>query len=470
MGIFSLFGKKGAKQGDSSAEKSSGKKKSRSQKSGNSDVTGFEDSQVFSPSIIAQRHIARATERKIDAIEFEMTREIVKPRPVTGNTTTNPPSKLDIPSEFPKAEKKNDVVVEFQTTLPMMVPTDCLLGTPSEMSASALAESEAVPVLEEAAILFANGQIQVAEHMLHAAVHNQDLGSATEIGWQMLFDLYRISNDQHKFESLSLDYANKFETSPPFWPEKTTQVEDKGLSNNTALVSFPVKLDASVVKVLERVQSLSAQSKSLKLDFSRIKEVDPVGCGLLLRALKALKKSGHDLMLVSAQDLADKIKSIIQVGRRDETEAPWLLLLEILQLLQFEQMFEDISMDYCITFEVSPPSFEAPKINVVSAFPEAVLAEIASDRFMMPAVIEGRTDYLISSINEQAESHNPLILDCSELDKVEFSASAQLLSGLAPIAAKPGMSIRFEQVNYLVLMLFSAMGLKNIASISARKH
>ncbi len=175
-------------------------------------------------------------------------------------------------------------------------------------------------------------------------------------------------------------------------------------------------------------------------------------------------------MLVSAQDLADKIKSIIQVGRRDETEAPWLLLLEILQLLQFEQMFEDISMDYCITFEVSPPSFEAPKINVVSAFPEAVLAEIASDRFMMPAVIEGRTDYLISSINEQAESHNPLILDCSELDKVEFSASAQLLSGLASIAAKPGMSIRFEQVNYLVLMLFSAMGLKNITSISARKH
>jgi hypothetical protein len=82
----------------------------------------------------------------------------------------------------------------------------------------------------------------------------------------------------------------------------------------------------------------------------------------LLRTLKNLKKTGHDLMLVGAQSLTDKIRAILQVGRRDETEAPWLLLLEILQLLHFEKAFEEASMDYCITFEVSPPSFEALRI------------------------------------------------------------------------------------------------------------
>jgi len=177
-------------------------------------------------------------------------------------------------------------------------------------------------------------------------------------------------------------------------------------------------------------------------------------------------------MLIGAQDLAEKIRSILQVGRRDETEAPWLLLLEILQLLHFERAFEEASMDYCITFEVSPPSFEAPKMNVTSSFPEiqVPVEEEFADRFMMPASIEGRVEPLIKQISSKAEHLNPLVLDCSKLERVEFSASAELLNGLAPIAAKRGMSIEFRDVNYLVMMLFNAMGLKNIASITLRKH
>jgi hypothetical protein len=129
-------------------------------------------------------------------------------------------------------------------------------------------------------------------------------------------------------------------------------------------------------------------------------------------------------------------------------------------------------MDYCITFEVSPPSFEAPKVNISNAFPEIIPPEddIPSDRFTMPEVIEGKTDILLKAINEQAKLHPSLILDCSKLERVEFGASAALLNGLAPIAGKPGMSIEFIEVNYLVMMLFNAMGLKNIASISPRKR
>jgi anti-anti-sigma regulatory factor len=83
----------------------------------------------------------------------------------------------------------------------------------------------------------------------------------------------------------------------------------------------------------------------------------------------------------------------------------------------------------------------------------------------MPAMVDGSVDTLVKKIAEQAAQHQPLIIDCSKLDRVEFSASAELLNGLAPIVGKPGVTIRFEEVNYLVMMLFNAMGLKNIASI-----
>lgn len=475
MGIFSLFGKKGGKKEDRSTEKSSSRK-ARS-KSGNTVITGFHDSEVFSNSVIAQRHVARATERKIDAIEFEMSRDIVKTRPPAFTKTDFPKKGEDKKSGFSENTQPltNPIpVADFQTTLPMPMPSDYLLGHNTEIPGSALAYSESVPVLEEAAILFASGQNEVAQQMLDAAVHHQHLGLATEIGWQMLFDLYRITNNQHKFESLSLDYANKFETSPPLWPENTPQPEAETHPKDASRPSilFPVKLDATIVKVLEKINTASAKSPSLRLDFSKIKEVDPVGCGLLLRTLKNLKKTGHDLMLVGAQSLTDKIRAILQVGRRDETEAPWLLLLEILQLLHFEKAFEEASMDYCITFEVSPPSFEAPQNKVTDAFPELHQEEeeVPSDRFFMPATVDGSVDALIKKIAEQAALHQPLIIDCSKLDRVEFSASAELLNGLAPIVGKPGVAIRFEEVNYLVMMLFNAMGLKNIASISLRKH
>jgi len=476
VGIFSIFGKKGGRKEDHSTEKSSARK-TRS-KSGNTVITGFQDSEIFTNSIIAQRHIARATERKIDAIEFEMSRDIVKTRPAANTKFDTPKvgehSRYDLTQHTQPLDRRASAV-EFQTTLPMTMPTDYLLGHYSEMSTSAVAYSESVPVLEEAAILFASGQTAIAEQMLSAAVHHQNLSSATEIGWQMLFDLYRITNNQHMFESLSLDYANKFETSPPLWPATNTFANTDTrieIDNATPSIIFPAKLDSGIVKTLEKMQLLSAKSQTLSLDFSRILEVNPIGCGLLLRSLKNLKKTRHDLMLVGAQDLAEKIRGILQVGRRDETEAPWLLLLEILQLLHFERAFEEASMDYCITFEVSPPSFEAPKINVTSSFPaiQALEEEILPDRFMMPVAIEGKVEPLIKQISDKAEILNPLILDCSKLERVEFSASAELLNGLAPIAAKRGMTIEFRDVNYLVMMLFNAMGLKNIASITLRKH
>ncbi|MET3119577.1 ABC-type transporter Mla MlaB component [Undibacterium sp. GrIS 1.8] len=467
MGIFSLFGKKNGQQEKDSALKTSAKK-TRS-KSGNTDILVTSSDDAQSNSIMAQRHMARATARKIDAIEFEMSRDMGKTKNVLPNKTT-PDAKANSAS---KPASATEPITDFQSTLPLAMPTtDYLLEQHTDLMTADLAETESVPLLEEAAILFASGQKEVAEQMLQAAIHNRNLGQAEQIGWYMLFDLYEISNNQAQFDRLSLEYASKYEMSPPIWHDSRYQMDKSGDDTNqtTANISFPGQLDGNIIKLLERLQQVSKQSQSIKLDFTRVKNVDAVGCGLLLRALKNLKKTKHDLMLVAAQDLADNIRAILQVGRRDETEAPWLLLLEILQLLHFEKAFEEVSMDYCITFEVSPPSFEAPKNKVTTSFPEIQLETESAHRFMMPTVIEGKTDILIAQITEHSKLYNQIVLDCSRLDRVEFGASAQLLNGLVPIAGVRDNHIQFVEVNYLVMALFNAMGLKSVATIFPRKH
>jgi len=188
----------------------------------------------------------------------------------------------------------------------------------------------------------------------------------------------------------------------------------------------------------------------------------------LLSILKKLQKSGHDLILVGALEMVGKIRAILEVGRRDETEAPWLLLLEILRLLNLEKDFEEASIDYCVTFEVSPPAFVAPKNKVTMAADEVPLHSSSSNNFVMPAVVDGGTDKLIQGIAAYSATHNPAIIDCSQLTRVDFGAAGQLLTGLAPLAAK-GAHLEFHHVNHLVAALFAVMGLKDIVQVVPRK-
>ena len=86
---------------------------------------------------------------------------------------------------------------------------------------------------------------------------------------------------------------------------------------------------------------------------------------------------------------------------------------------------------------------------------------------MPPVIIEG-TDKLIANITTFATAHNPAVIDCMQLKRVDFSAAGQLLTGLAPLMAK-GINLEFHNVNHLVAALFAVMGLKDIVHIHLRR-
>jgi len=468
VGIFKLFGKKPARTETTSSDKPASKK--TRVKSQNTVIGKIQDDEALTHALTEKKHIARATERKIDAIEFEMSRDMGRPKSIPTKAAGPEGLKRTEPNQF----HTDFIATDFLSTVALSVPnTELLLGA-SELHTGAMGQIESVPLLEEAAILFATGQVKVAEHMLRSAIDLDNLGNAAPLAWFMLFDLYQIEQNQYAFESLSLDYAGKYETSPPVWhsSEVLMDAEEEQVESAVPSVTFPAQLDGEIIKLLQKLNTFSEKSKVLRLDFGRVKAVDPVGCGLLLRAMRNLKKSKHDLIVVAASNLTEQIRSILEVGRRDETEAPWLLLMEILQLLQLKEAFEEASIDYCVTFEVSPPAFEAPTSKVTTAAPEVVedAHQEPTGQFMMPRVVEGSTEALVKEIVEYAKSHELVVLNCSRLERVEFGASAQLLNGLVAISSTKGKSIQFHEVNYLVMHLFNAMGLKNIAAIFPRKQ
>ncbi|MCB2031958.1 MAG: hypothetical protein KDF57_00720, partial [Ottowia sp.] len=73
------------------------------------------------------------------------------------------------------------------------------------------------PELEEAAIRFANGDTEGAEASLLALLGDQGTRGEHVDTWLALFDLYRASGQQAKFDEAAFDFASRFGRSAPQW-------------------------------------------------------------------------------------------------------------------------------------------------------------------------------------------------------------------------------------------------------------
>jgi anti-anti-sigma regulatory factor len=396
-----------------------------------------------------QREIARATAMKIDAIESAMAADIFNlPEPAWGSQ--RPPR--------PTRDAGDDDLGDLPTTL--LLADDAL---------PLAAVDDNAPAVEEIAILYANGQSAVAQQMLTAAVADTAGQNSDRSAWWMLFDLYQASGQQDAFDNLSIDYASTFETSPPSWQAPAAlAAASPGWAGLTPTESFSGVLGPHIAPQLERLRALAGDNPVLRLEFSRVAAVNADGAALLLDTLRQLQQQQRELILVGAAALTAQIRASLAIGRRDEGEAVWLLLLELLQLQNREKEFEQISMDYCVTFEVSPPSFTPPH-KVAMAPAQHVPA--SPDRFMLPPIIEHQLGPLLPSIQQYAEQYPALVFDCSRLTRIDYACAIQLHSALQELAlGTEGRKIAFRDVNHLVAALLRLLGYANLARIYPHKY
>ncbi|WP_170976708.1 STAS domain-containing protein [Massilia sp. HP4] len=366
-----------------------------------------------------QREIARATAAKIDEIELEFAADMFDDEPAWGSAARRPANGAVHPEH----------------------------DLPDQAAAPASA-----PAVDESAILYANGQAGAAEQLLRASLPT--LGHAERLPWWMLFDLYQADGREDAFESVAIDYASHFETSPPAWKPLPAALDTTRAHAGLATAeTFGPMLDATVAPRLERV--LEATAPLVRLDFGRVTAIDADGAACLLAALQDLRRQqtgGRELVLAGADTLLATLRPMLVIGQRGASPAPWLLLLELLLLTHREKQFEEAAMDYCVTYEVSPPSFEAP-LHVSTAAP----APGHGDRFMLPALVSGADGSLLAAIDAYAEGRETLVLDCSRLARIDYAGAGSLLARLDAHAAA-GRAVELRELNHLVAALLRLLG------------
>jgi len=423
------------------------------------------------------RSLAMATAAKIDAIESEMSQDFLKPRgtPMRDNVAAN--SVLASPASGrppPEAgEEPEPLPLELEPPLAPARPEEPFDpgqdGTSYGIEAIELGTADSSSALDETAILFANGQDQAAEAVLRSAIEADRLGAATERGWLMMFEFLQQRGDKAGFERLTMQYALRFEHSAPGWFDyEPVGPRSDSKSDAGPAVKLPAAIGANIVKPLEHLKALAMTNATLMLDLSDARTIDSVGAELLVRVFNAFKRASHELIVQGAEQLLTPLRAAIEPGRRDSSDACWMLLLDLHRLLERQNDFEETGIQYCITYEVSPPSWEPFAPNIKTRTPPVAASSVV-DPLDWRGDITGDGQPLFARMMAGARSQQRMVIECRHLRRMAFSAASALLGHVIKLQ-QLGTTVEFRNVNALVGALLQLLGVAAVAEVQLRRN
>jgi ABC-type transporter Mla MlaB component len=420
------------------------------------------------------RSLAMATAAKIDAIESEMSQDFLRPRgaPMRDNIAANSVLTEPVSSgrpAIPPAEELPELDLAPMPPAQAEEPFDPGEDATSYgIEAVELGTSDSSSALDETAILFANGQDQAAETVLRSAIEADRLGAVTERAWLMLFEFLQQRGDKAGFERLTMQYALRFEHSTPGWSDYEPAGPRAGAKPDSPVVKLPSAIGSNIVKPLEQLKALAMTSATLTLDVSDARTVDTVGAELLLRVFNAFKRASHELIVLGAEQLLNPLRGAIEPGRRDGTDACWMLLLDVQRLLNRQNDFEETGIQYCITYEVSPPSWEPSSANIKTLAPVGAAPSVV-DPLDWRGEIAGDGEPMFGRMMACARSQQRVAVECRHLRRMAFSAASALLGHVIKLQ-QLGTTVEFRNVNALVGALLQLLGVAAVAEVQLRRN
>lgn len=318
---------------------------------------------------------------------------------------------------------------------------------------------------EEAAVLYANGNAREAEALLEAAVGDPGVAAGEGL-WMMLLDLYQLSGQRERFESRVLDYATRFERSPPPWVNLASE-GPRRKSDVVPLINLGGSLSAAADTQFQQLTLIGQRSGALRIDLKRLKSVDDTGCKMLLDLVRQFSLDRVKLHLVNAAQLVSLLEGQIESGRAEGRER-WLVLLEALQHTGDEQRFEDLALDYAITFEESPPSWEhKPAPAAATAVSYAVEGRGGDGGAMLEGELTSANSDSIKSLAAFASDNQTVEVECAQLRRMDFVSAGMLFNVLSTLQMQ-GKVVCLRNVNAMVAALLRVMGIDQVATVTLR--
>ncbi len=448
--------------------------------------------------------------------------------PTGGQGPRHPPVQLSMDDSLPALPPLPDIEltapaapapVQMAAGLPPLAPLQTLglgggagasdpgadFGSPFAVEVSEVVHD---PELDEAVIAFANADFAQCEQALQSITTAGAARAQHAETWLVLFDLYRATGQQQRFEALAVEYAQQFGWSAPQWyslPRMVAEAvaEEKERPRTAAQRAAAARTPGDVGWVCPEVLDIDAvarlRSQTLQMplpwvfDWSGLRFIDAEAAMQLSTLFRLWAGQSLEMRWIAGDRLFEVLAEAAPTGVRDADPVFWLTRLDALRLANRADQFDETAIDYCVTYEVSPPSWEparcqvriggsshstrTPPMSMVSevstSFLESSLADepsgqIEQSNIELSGQLVGDIGATLAELNDDL-GHAPIVnVSCTRLIRVDFIAAGDLLNWVLAKRTE-GRSVQFVDAHRLVALFFGAMGINEHAKVQVRK-
>ncbi|HZY16221.1 MAG TPA: STAS domain-containing protein, partial [Ramlibacter sp.] len=389
-------------------------------------------------------------------------------------------------------------------------------GAPSVPSVFSASKQQAIlveefahdPELEEASIRFANGDDDGAEAGLVEVLGPQGTRVNHEETWLTLFDLYRATGRQDRFETAAIEFASRFGRSAPQWvsmPEVVGRMSQPvaaaiGPGHSAADWSSPSVFGTQSLAALNAAMAKAAPP--FRLSWTKLHSIQDAALEPLARTFTQWAGQNIQLRFIGADALERVLKDATPSGDRGVNPAWWKLRMEVLRVMHRPDEFELVALDYCVTYEVSPPSWDSARCEykalqadgslvsrntiIGEAFRDSVVSSLmpafgdsqlqgATSQLSSVATVElsgqilGDGKEALELLDAKLGDADIMIITCTRLMRIDFTAAGTLLNWVTARETE-GRQVQFVEVHRLVAAFFNVIGISEHARIGVRNE
>lgn len=363
----------------------------------------------------------------------------------------------------------------------MALDDDLELDWPTAPVQGAVAEAFAHdPALEEASMRWANGDMAGTEAALTALLGAAPQTPVQVSAWMALFDVYRATDQQMRFDAQAAAFAARLGRAAPQWPASTAQPGQTdspapAAADAAADWASPSLLDAAQVQALQAMLE-KRQPTVLQLDWSQLDAIADDALEPLLAQCTAWAQQTITLYSLGGAHLDGLLRSHTVSGERTASTLWWQLRMAWLRVTCRPDEFDLVALDYCITYEVLPPAWHDANCHCIAldaaasasaglaTHPEAGLAAVGA----LSGVVLGDAGEQLAAFDAEALKGPQVVVDCSALVRIDFAAAGSVLNwAVAQQAA--GRRAQFRALPRLVATFFNVVGVGEHADILSRR-
>jgi hypothetical protein len=243
--------------------------------------------------------------------------------------------------------------------------------------------------------------------------------------------------------------------------------------------------------------AMSSSPTPWHLDWSRLVRIADDAMPLMDGLFSSLCNEPVALRFSGADRLVDTLRTMMPSGDRSVNPAWWAMRLNVLRTLKLLDEFELAALDYCVTYEVSPPAWQEARCQYSDVEAEVAAAATVADpdsraqstgwgtgfsqmatvpmgidgaspvKLELKGNVLGDASQALAGFDAQGHRGDGVIVSCLGLIRVDFSAAGSILNWVA-VRESEGCHVQFRDVHRLVAAFFNVIGINEHAHVVPR--